>query len=686
MSQWTPRDEDCRCAECKFPPMKRPRLRRSAPTSALSLAVDATPFLSVATPSTDPIFVLERLAHIRCLSLTVCGPGGSPLLQAMATVTGSQVELRCLLGSTAEAFVELDSTGSGEATGSWSGLHLDVGEEIDGSAAGVQLARGYAYLRLPLAVPPPLVLSEGEREASHFRTEVGLTCRAAEQRRRERAHLRGALPCCRACGALICQLQGDVRAMPDVDAAAMVDFIQCCQELSFEWGCLFPPPDTPVSIVPAPPAAADDAPPVPPVRAGVVCFMASHVLLTRAPPPPSTVRCPDEVFAEPRSFRNDFREGSRGGPRGRKPSLWEPLRCAQCSVVLGAAKRDDDSSAGEGRTRGQEAGGGATGVAAGGVAGEGHVREAPMREAPIWFEQRFPPELGCSLQLLKSRVTVRSEGASTDANEASDRGVTDAAAAAPAGGTLFPTGSNVSDAAGEDLFGTDIFGSDLFGSDLFGSDPIGSDPVGSGPVGSGPVGSDIFGGYSMGSVVAAEILRALEEEGDEEEEAEQGPAADGRQPLGRGDPRLFVLGPSPTAPCLSIRLLNPFVTLHTNHPAAAHLGGSHPTTDPPPADHTPADRTPADQMPADPTPADPTPADPTQPESARDVLKVLYAPCPLPAGQLQPPRPPRWLCLGEEECAEILRMLQASSTLMPPDARQLGTLRVSYLPVAPTWD
>ena len=28
--------------------------------------------------------------------------------------------------------------------------------------------------------------------------------------------------------------------MPDADAASMVDFAQCCQELEFAWACIFP--------------------------------------------------------------------------------------------------------------------------------------------------------------------------------------------------------------------------------------------------------------------------------------------------------------------------------------------------------------------------------------------------------------------------------------------------------------
>ena len=169
----------------------------------------------------EPIFLLERLDHIRCLSLTVCGADGGPLCQVAAAVSGSEVELQCLQTNG-------DATKASSATPppTWSCIRLDVGEEIASGSAAVQLIGGYAYMRLPLA--EPLTVPELDRE---LRCKVGFTCRAAEQRRRERALLRGAKLHCQACDAPLCRLQGDVRALPDADAAAMVDFVQCCEEL-----------------------------------------------------------------------------------------------------------------------------------------------------------------------------------------------------------------------------------------------------------------------------------------------------------------------------------------------------------------------------------------------------------------------------------------------------------------------
>ena len=216
--QWA-EDPECRCAECKFPPSKRPRLRRQR-ASAPPEASEAVPGLSLQPsipPQHEPIFVLERLAHIRSLVLTACGAGGRPLLDAAVTVRGSEVELQC---------VQLTEEGVDHVAC----LQLDVGEEVDSSSSTLQLLGGFAYVRLPLGPLPPSPHDADEaREASQLRGEVGLTCRAADQRRRERAQLRGARLRCRGCALSICRLQGDVRAMPDADAAAMVDFIQCCQ-------------------------------------------------------------------------------------------------------------------------------------------------------------------------------------------------------------------------------------------------------------------------------------------------------------------------------------------------------------------------------------------------------------------------------------------------------------------------
>ncbi|KAL1519828.1 hypothetical protein AB1Y20_023334 [Prymnesium parvum] len=327
----------CRCRACVFPPPKR--LRLHALPSPPPPPPPASP-LAPPPPCKEPppVFVLERLAHIRCFSLVVCAPAGATLRDVSLAARGSLIDLRCVHSRLAPPAAAC--------------LRLDVGEEVEAAALRLPLSGSHAHARLPLRGASSR--HAPAHDASHLRDEAGLACRAAAQRAAERAALRGggALRCA-ACGGALCDLRGDVRPMPDADAAAMVDFVQCCDDLSFGWECIFPPPD--------------DAPPPPPVG----FFMGSHALLLDAPAPPSLRACAAEAFLEPRTYRHAF----RGAAPAARPAVWEPLRCARCASLVGAARR---------------------------AAGAPAVETAP----PAWFEERSPAELHCTLQLLKARVRV----------------------------------------------------------------------------------------------------------------------------------------------------------------------------------------------------------------------------------------------------------------------------------------
>ena len=206
-----------------------------------------------ASSKADPIaFVLERLPHIRCFSLSACGARGAYLMHAEASARGSVVALTCwLLGG---------ESGSGELHECC--LRLDLGELLDNRPEAAALictvSDGYAYVRLPLApeaartagrAQPPIgepssdaalatdadpgadaaALDDG-RVSQQLREEAGLYYRAAVQRRRERASLRRAALSCRRCGeegaGAPLLVVGAARALPDVDVSSLVDFMQ----------------------------------------------------------------------------------------------------------------------------------------------------------------------------------------------------------------------------------------------------------------------------------------------------------------------------------------------------------------------------------------------------------------------------------------------------------------------------
>lgn len=481
---------DCRCVLCKFPPAKRPRRLSSAPAAISNL----TP-LGVAPdfPRTalEPTFLLERLAHIRCLSLTVCGANGRLLRKVEAFVSGSEVELKCLQrADETGALHEID--GSVNLSDVWSYIRLDVGKEIAPSSAAVQLIDGYAYLKLPLV-------------SSTLSTELdgGLGCkaertyRAAEQRRCERQWLRGSQPRCRKCAALICSLNGNVRALPDVDAAAMVDFVQCCEELSFSWNCLFPP-----SVQSGPQALMAGNQGDKSARAeSIICFMGNHSLLLCSELLPSTHRCPSKAFYEPRSYRHDFLQ------QHVPVSVWDPICCTQCSTILGAARRPA-ADAVHASSRDVRAG------------MNGNTISEPS-VAPVWFERRCPPQLDCTLQLLKCRISLR--------------------------GTL-PASGGCEVFAGEQVH-LPRLSARSWPEQL-------SDA------------NNIFSPYSMAGIIAAEILRAVDEEEDDEDTGSHGSDMILQSKLAREDSRHFVIGPTQSDPLLQLTLLSQHGAIHTNHPWA----------------------------------------------------------------------------------------------------------------------
>ena len=375
---------DCVCAVCRFPPAKR---RRGTMTivpiiSAEQLCDDA----SEAELTLSPIlFIAERLPHIRCYCLSLCGDQSATLKAVEVTVGDDSISLHCRYGSAQ----------GGEATCS---LRLDLGEALDRhTRVTVTVQDGYAYVRLPLA--PEAARCEGRLEggdstatralddgrvSQQLREEAGLYHRAAAQRRRERGALDSAWISCRKCHGveqppLIQVAEG--RSLPDVDMSSLVDFMQCCEEINFDWRCVFPPvesqrrasQDGDVGDGPRAHLAAEptcDEPSLP------ICFLGTHALHMRAQPLSSDVVqvVRSEAFSEAPCYRHT------AGPIG--VGVWAPIRCTRCSTTLGAARV-----------------GSATPSSATTI-----VANSPI---PAWFDSDAPPECGCTVQFLKSAVVSR---------------------------------------------------------------------------------------------------------------------------------------------------------------------------------------------------------------------------------------------------------------------------------------
>ena len=344
--------------------------------------------LAQAPGAHEPLFLLERLAHIRCYCLTVSGGPGVRISAATATVRGSEIDFRCSYEQP-HAQASLFSL-PGPAPPVESRLRLDVGEALVAGSGPCEVSDGFAYLRLDLDAGPAAanasraIASEnlGLSEARQLREDAGLYRRAAAQRRLERAALRGADLACRGCGAALLGV-GSARALPDADASSLVDFMQCCQDIGFDWACAFPPVaaehrPAAMSDEPSPPAWPDDRP---------TCFIGGHTLLLRAPlddAAPLRQRVSLDLaarFDEPPCYRH----------ASAAVGVWAPIRCARCSAALGASRL------------------GSAAAAAAAAAEVGAPAAAPAGsrgQAPLWFAGGAPAELDCSLQLLKSRIDL----------------------------------------------------------------------------------------------------------------------------------------------------------------------------------------------------------------------------------------------------------------------------------------
>ena len=127
------------CVNCE-PRIKRSRRSAGPP---VRFAVECAEVRSAQPRAAEPLFLLERLAHIRCFTLTLCGPEGARLQGASVRVTGSVAEVLCELAPVDGVHASVPEPRLC--------LRLDVGEPLDAAAATTMpLADGYAYIRLPL--------------------------------------------------------------------------------------------------------------------------------------------------------------------------------------------------------------------------------------------------------------------------------------------------------------------------------------------------------------------------------------------------------------------------------------------------------------------------------------------------------------------------------------------------------
>ena len=315
---------NCECVAC-LPERPAKRGRRPWPRPAAQI-------LATAPGEAEPLFLLERLAHIRCLALTLAPPSADRrITRATVEIHNSVLTARCDVATDAGPALAL-------------ALRVDVGEALAPAGGEMQLADGYAYARLPLApaADDPEELRVAASEEMRLREEAGVYRRAAEQRRRERAALQGAWLRCAACDAAVVQLPDRLASAPHPDADQLVDFVQCCQELSFDWRCVFPaveaddddPAQAALRLAARPvgggfegdddPAAGHFPPPPPPPAS---CLLADHAVLLAAAPPPALTAVADEAFELPACAARE---------RAGAPTSWAPLRC-DCGHLVGFA-------------------------------------------------------------------------------------------------------------------------------------------------------------------------------------------------------------------------------------------------------------------------------------------------------------------------------------------------------------
>ena len=432
---------DTRCTLCR--PAKRKKLVE--PTRRPVVAID-TPDVQTAgsrraRPSgLEPLFLLERLPHTRAYCLSVCAASGAHLQHAEAVVQGTSISVRCHISP--NGFVGDYNSPSSDACAPLAVpccMHLDVGEELDcrPAAASFAIADGIAYARIPLApIAPPVASQEGSAEARaaalsakvklpfaikwgsgagtgrwqipvpctppervlvdgappsrRLREESGLYHRAASQRRHERAALSDAHIYCRRCchsGAPTALVRtAGVRALPDVDYSQLSDFMQCCNEIGFDWRCVFPPPQDAST---APESAIEPMD----LDGTATCYLGTHSLHLRAAVPSADIAvcCRAESFCEPACYRHLTAASAVG--------VWAPVRCSQCHTTLGAQRIDqrcrEDRGCDDERERVRWQRSDAQ------VDGE---QGAAVHAVPVWFDTTAPPELDCNLQLLKCAI------------------------------------------------------------------------------------------------------------------------------------------------------------------------------------------------------------------------------------------------------------------------------------------
>ena len=252
-----------------------------------------------ATSDAWPRFLLERLSHIRCMALSVRAPRGQQLRDATIDVEGSSCVVVALT---------LDEA-HGAGPPAQVRLRLELGEPLDARGACVQVESECAYVRLPLV---------GDAGDGAGEPEAGLHWRAAVQRCRERSALCDSTLRCRRCGEPVASVGPMVVALPDADATSMVDFAQCCQDIDYDWACIYPPAEDDREHATG---RLEGRGP----QAGA-CYMGDHSLLFAAPPPAPQRSWPQRAFLEPPSP-----EHARG--------CWAPLCCGRCGTTLGAASR-----------------------------------------------------------------------------------------------------------------------------------------------------------------------------------------------------------------------------------------------------------------------------------------------------------------------------------------------------------
>lgn len=333
-----------------------------------------------------PLFLLERFSHTRC-SCILSGAQGLHLIRASIRVHGSILVVKCDC---------VPRSGAPVRESCW--LEVDVGETINTTSSSCTLANGFAYAQLVLA------RSASDFPATAFRKireDVGLCRRAAEQRRRELAAMRGAWLRCRGCSAGLARIAFAL-PLPDPDASCVADFMQCCQDNSFDWACMRPAKlecewevasngtdmartGRTVPPVPSTGAAADGR--------SVTCYLAKHTLHLDVVPP-STTMAAATVFAGTRCARHTNLAGRVG--------LWATLHCARCSQCLGAASQPVGYSAPRCERDNR------------GARDSGRVDDTTLITAPLWFEECAGAEVKRRIQLLKCCVSA-DRGARRDA-------------------------------------------------------------------------------------------------------------------------------------------------------------------------------------------------------------------------------------------------------------------------------